>query len=134
MKNRLYELGFALYWLLFAVLAVFAAQSPGFVRHPELAPYPLRGLFIMWVILAALVAAFYFILRPALGGGSSARLSAGLALSVAMVTASFFTMVTDMPGLYYVPHYFSLVTFLVLGVVSAVRVGRRLRRKASGAP
>lgn len=126
MKHLRYKLGFALYWLFFAVLAVFAARDPGFVGQPELVPYPWLGLVFTWEILAALVAIFYFILKPAFVRGSTSRLGAAFALSLVMIIASILTMITDMPGLYYVPHYFSLLTFLILLVISAFRAGRAL--------
>lgn len=134
MEQKHYKIGFAMYWLFFAALAFFAAQNPGYVRHPELVDLPWTGLFFTWAILAALIAGFYLVLKPALIGSSPTRLAVALALSLAMVVASIFTMVTDMPGLYYVPQYFSLLTFLVLLVVSASRAGRYLWRKAAGAP
>jgi len=134
MEHLRYKLGFALYWLLFAVLALFAAQNPGFVGNPDLVPFPWFGLFITWAVLAVLVSIFYFILKPAFVRGSASRLGVAFALSVAMVIGSILTMVTDMPGLYYMPHYFSLLTFLILLVISAFRVGRTLWRKVVGEP
>lgn len=121
-----YKLGFALYWLFFAVLAVFAARNPGFVGRPELVPYPWFDLVVTWDILAILVAIFYFILKPAFVRGSASRLWAALALSLVMSIASILTMITDMPGLYYLPRYFSLLTFLILLVLSVFRIGRAL--------
>jgi hypothetical protein len=134
MEHLRYKLGFALYWLFFAVLAVFAARNPGFVGHPELVPYPWLGLVVTWAILAVLVAIFYFILKPAFVRGSTSRLRAAFALSLVMTIASILTMVTDMPGLYYLPHYFSLLTFLSLLVISVFRTGRALWRKVAGQP
>lgn len=130
----IFALGFALYWLFFAVLAVFAARNPGFVGHPELVPYPWLGLVVTWAILAALVAIFYSILKPVFMRGSTSRLGAAFALSLVMTMASILTMVTDKFGLYYLPHYFSLLTFLILAVISVFRTGRALWRKVAGQP
>jgi len=129
MQHLRYKLGFALYWLVFAVFSVFAARSPGYVRHPELAPFPWLGLVIVWLILAVLVTAFYFILKPASIHRSSLRLGVAFTLSLAMVIGSILTMVTDMPGLYYMPHYFSALTFLVLLIASASSAWQALWRK-----
>lgn len=134
MEHLRYKLGFALYWLFFAVLAVFAARNPGFVGRPELVPYPWFDLVVTWDILAILVAIFYFILKPAFVRGSASRLWAAFALSLVMSIASILTMITDMPGLYYLPRYFSLLTFLILLVLSVFRTGRALWRKAAGQP
>lgn len=123
------KLGFALYWLLFAVIAAFAARSPGYVHHPESVHYPWLGLVLMWAILAGLVAAFHLILRPVLVGSSPARLIAAVALSLAMSVASVLTMVTDMPGLFYVPQWFSLLTCLFLLTVGAARAAIGLWHK-----
>jgi len=126
---RRYKLGFVLYWLLFAAFAVSAAKDPGFVRHPELVPFSWLGLFVIWGVLAVLVAIFYAILRPTFVKANFLRLTMALALSTVMVVASALTMVTDMPGLYYIPHYFSMLTFLILLTVFAMRVGKFLWQK-----
>jgi len=133
MKHMRYKLGFTLYWLLFAVLAIFAAQNPGYVIHPERAPFPWLYLFITFGILAIFVIAYYFILKPA-GGSSFVRVAIALILSIAMLTACVLTLYTDMDGLYYMPFYFSLLTFLVLFVMFIVRAGRILWHRVRGTP
>lgn len=131
MKDTLYKLGFALYWFLFAVLAIFSAQYPGFVSHPEQISFPWLRLFVVWGILAVLVGVYYFILKPA-SGSSLMRVTIALLLSGATLTACVMTFYTDMDGLYYVPSYFSLLTTLILLVMFVARAGYALWQKSKG--
>ena len=124
-----YRVGFVLYWLLFAALAVVGGASHGLVspwltRHPELIPYPWKGVIGTSFILAILVAAFYWILRPPAFRTARWRLALALAVAAGLVVASVLTSVTDMPGYYYVPQEFSMVTFLVLIITTAVTLTR----------
>jgi hypothetical protein len=131
LRRLTYKWAFGAYWFLFAVLSVFAANSPGYVRHPELAPYPWRALFAMVASLALLVAAFYAVLLPPRFRTSYWRLPLALVLGVTMVTLGELTFATDMPGLNYIPFLFSLLTMLFLLVISIGTVlgalWRRLR-------
>jgi hypothetical protein len=129
-----YKFAFAAYWLFFAVLSVFAAQNPGYVRHPELAPYPWLFLFAMVAFLALLVVVFYVVLLPPRFRSSYWRLPVALGLGVAMFVASVLTFVTDMPGLFYMPHLFSLITMIFLLAISASTAVGALWRKLRATP
>ncbi len=128
MENNIsrYHIGFALYWLVFAVLAVIGGTAPGFVPHPELTPYPWKGVICVSILLAFLVTSFYYILRPPAFRTSWLRLTAALSLGAALLVLSFLTCDTDMPGFYYVPHLFALLTMLVLLVAAGSTIVRRL--------
>ena len=128
-----YRIGFAVYWLIFAVLAIFMADNPGYVSHPERVPFPWAWLVFVWAILALLVAGFYCLLWPPAFRRSLWRLPVALVVAVALVATSFFTFVTDMPGLYYVPLYFSFVTMLIIAVISVVTGIRALLKMKSHA-
>lgn len=134
MALRRYKLAFAVYWLLFAIFAIFGAQSPGLVIQPELAPYPWRGLLVMWIFLALAVALFYAILLPPRFRDSYWRLPLALVFGLALFTGSVVTPATDLPGLDYVPLWFSFVTMVMLLVVSASTVVGALWRKFKSAP
>ena len=127
--SPLYKIGFMVYWLLFAMLTVYLGQFPGYVQHPETAPYPWLAVILVCLFLAILLAAFYFLLLPPLFRFSWWRLPASLALGAALLAASLFTFVTDMPGYYYVPHYFSFFTVLFLLVVSVSSIVGFIWRK-----
>jgi hypothetical protein len=124
----------AAYWLVFAGVSIRSAQSPGYVRHPELVAYPWRGLVLMLALLALLVATFYLVLLPPRFRTSYWRLPLALALGAALLTGSILTFATDLPGLYYVPLLFSFLTMLVLLVISASTVIGALWRKWKAAP
>src|SRR5688572_27363146 len=94
---------YALYWLVFAVLSVSGAESPGLVLHPEAVRFPWLGLMVMWALLAFGVGALYAILGPSIWKTSWPRFGAALALSGALLVFCMLTFVTDMPGLYYIP-------------------------------
>ena len=129
-----FKLGFAVYWLLFAVLSFFEARSPGYVRNPEMAPYPWGGLFFILALLALLVAAFYAVLLPPRFRQSYWRLPLALALCAALLAASIITTGTDLPGLSYMPGIFAFLTLIVLSVVSLCTVVSALWRRSRTAP
>ena len=130
-----FKLGFAMYWLFFAALAVLAAKNPGYVHHPELVPFPFVPLVVLWSILALTTATFYFILQPLLFRTSMWRLPCAVALCALLLFLSFqYASFTDLPGLYYVPFYFSCLTMLLLVVVALSTIGRSLYRRAKSAP
>jgi hypothetical protein len=88
LRRFTYKLAFGAYRFFFAVLSIFTARSPGYVRRPKLAPYPWLALFLMVAFLALLVAVFYAVLLPPRFRTSYWRLPLALVLGVAMVTAS----------------------------------------------
>ena len=53
-----YKIGFMVYWLLFAMLALYLGQFPGYVQHPENVPYPWLAVILVWLLLALLLADF----------------------------------------------------------------------------
>lgn len=112
---------YALYWLVFACLSVSAAQSPGYVLHPESVPFPWPGLMVLWALLALAVGVFYVILRPGVWETSWLRFGGALALSGALLMSCILTLVTDMPGLYYIPTSFALTTFSALTIIGLAR-------------
>ena len=110
------------YWLVFAIWAVNWGKYPGFVVNPELAPYPWKAVGVTCGVLAVEVAILYAILRPVTFNRSWGRLGFALLYSACLLVFSAFTFVTDMPGYYYVPAYFSAVTMLAL-LVFALLLG-----------
>jgi hypothetical protein len=109
-----------LYWLVFALCSVDAAREPGFVSDPAHAPYPWLGLLTTWLILALETGLLNLILRPKSFARSWMRLSAAIALYVALSAFSTRTILTDMPGLYYVPGLFHLTTLVALIILAFV--------------
>jgi len=110
------------YWLVFATWAVNWGKYPGLVVSPELAPYPWKAVGVTCGVLAVEVAILYAILRPVTFDRSWGRLGFALLYGACLLVFSAFTFVTDMPGYYYVPAYFSAVTVLAL-VVLALLLG-----------
>ena len=109
---RRYFLG--AYWLLFVALAVEWGQYPGYVPNPELQPYPWRAVAVTCALLAVAVAILYAILRPFTFHHSWGRLGFALLYAAALFAVGAATFVTDQPGYYYVPAYFSAATLLGL--------------------
>jgi hypothetical protein len=119
--------GLAVYWLPFALYTVHAAHEPGLVVHRATAPYSWVGLIATWVNLALEVAFLGWILKPRTFHRSWGRLAAALAVYAVLAELSVLTFTTDMPGYYYVPFYFHMVTFVglfVLTLVTAVQSRR----------
>ena len=119
------------YWLAFAVVTLYQAQYPGLMLRPEEWRYPWSAVVVVWVLLAILVGVLHLILRPANFHRSWGRLLGALAYSAVLLVLGFFSVVTDMPGYYYVPAQFSVVTmagvliFAVFQVISALWRRRR---------
>ncbi len=122
------------YWLAFAVFTLYQAQYPGLMLHPEEWRYPWAAVVVVWALLAMLVGVLHVILRPTSFHHSWGRLLGALAFSAVVLVLGFFSVVTDMPGYYYVPAQFSAVTmasmliFAVFQVISAL--WRRRKRAA----
>jgi hypothetical protein len=111
--------GLVLYWLAFAVYTLDAARNPGLLLPGAPAPYPWRGVLATWLALAVLTGGLHAILRPRTFHRSWARLAWALAYSIVLLAASFVTFVTDLPGFFYVPGMFALITPLALLLLSA---------------
>ena len=114
------------YWLLFAGVTVHQAQYPGLMLHPEEWEYPWRAVLVLWGLLAILIGGLYLIIRPRTYHHSWGRLVGGLVYAAVLLTLGMASVVTDMPGYYYVFAQFSLVTmgvmllFAVIQIVGAV--------------
>lgn len=111
-----------LYWLAFACYSVVAAQHPGYgPRWLPLPDFPWFGLLVIWTLLGLGAFALHVIFGAR--WSYHRKLLVGLGLYGALAVISFVTWVTDMPGLFYVPGWFVLITFiglLVLGLAHAL--------------
>jgi putative exporter of polyketide antibiotics len=93
------------------------------MAHPEQWRYPYVAVGCVWVLLAVLLAVLYLILSPASFPYSWRRLLAAFAYSALLILLGIPSVATDLPGYYYVPAMFSVVTMggvLALAVASAV--------------
>jgi hypothetical protein len=108
--------GLVVYWLVFALYAADAARYSGFVVHRQMAAYPWVGLVGTWVNLALEVALLRWLLRPLTFARSWGRLAAALGVYAVLGVLSAVTFATDMPGYFYVPGQFHMVTFVGLFV------------------
>ncbi len=105
---------FIAYWAAFAVYTLDQAQLPGLVAYPEQWTYPWKAVFVVWGLIGILVCIFYLILRPKSFHWSWGRLFLALFLGVVLLGCGIASIVTDMPGYYYVPAMFSFVTMVLL--------------------
>lgn len=122
------------YWLVFAALTLYEAQFPGLMLHPEEWRYPWGAVFVVWALLAISVGILYAILRPASFNRSWSRLSGALAYSAILLFLGYISVVTDMPGYYYVFAQFSIATMagmLVITVFQATSALWRSRRRGA---
>ena|SRR5689334_7486308 len=122
------------YWIVFAALTLYEAQFPGYVLHPEQAPYPWLAILCVWALLAVLVSVLHVILRPKTFQYQWSRVVRVVVFATILLGLAIVSFVTDMPGWYYVPFYFSFVTMvavLVLALVgSASALWRRIKHAA----
>ncbi len=102
--------GLVLYWAGFAAWTLWAARDPGFVALPRLIPYPWLDVFVTWGMLAVETVILGAILRPSTFRRSWGRLAFALLLELCLLVWRAFMLRTDMPGTYYVPPLFTLVT------------------------
>jgi hypothetical protein len=120
---------------MFALITLQQAQYPGFLIDREQWRYPWRGVIEMWALLAILVGVLHVILRPATFQHSWGRLlGALLYATVLLLGLGPASLATDMPGYYYVPAWFSIVTMvgmLTLALVEVVGALWRRRRHAA---
>ena len=101
------------WWLLFAGKTLEAANNPGYVMHPENVRYPWRGVLLVWLLLAVESAVLFAIVRPQ-KVRPWRRVGAAAVLFGILSAPTAVFVVTDMPGLYYVPGSFHFATFAVL--------------------
>lgn len=102
--------------------------------HPEQWRYPWDGVFAVWGLLAILIGGLHVILRPGSFHHSWKRLLGALAYSAVLVVLGLGSVVTDMPGYYYVPAQFSVITMAGILIFAFVQVANTLwqcRRHAS---
>jgi hypothetical protein len=98
------------YWLVFALLTLYYAQYHGLMLHPEQWRYPWDAVVAVCALLAILIGVLQLILRPASFHRSWARVLGALVYSGVLLAVGIDSVVTDMPGYYYVPALFSVVT------------------------
>jgi hypothetical protein len=99
------------------VVTLYYAQYRGLISHPERWRYPWAAVVEVWALLAMLVGVLQLILRPASFHRSWGRVLGALAYSGALLALGIGSVVTDMPGYYYIPAMFSVVTMTgVLGL------------------
>ena len=110
------------YWLLFAGFTAHQAQYPGLMLNPEQWEYPWRAVLVVWALLAVLVAGLYAILRPRTYNRSWWRLLGGLVYCAVLLWLGLESVVTDMPGYYYVPALFAVATMAGMAVFAVVQV------------
>lgn len=114
MSAILRRYGLATYWLICALFTLRQARYPGLMLYPEDWRYPWKAVFVVWVLLAVLIGILHAILRPASYHYSWWRLLGALVYSALLFTMGIFTVVTDMPGYYYVPAMFSAVNLAIV--------------------
>ena len=116
--------GWVIYWSAFAVFTLNAARYPGFVPHPETAPYPWVGALVTCALLAAQCAALNATLRPVATTRSWRRVvtASGLALLFGVLSTTMFS--SDMPGYYDAPVLFAVANVVLVPLVGAVLVLR----------
>ena len=122
--------GLAVYGAIFAAWTLRAAQYRGFVAHPEQIPYPWLGVVGTWTVIAAATLTLYAILRPRTLHYSWGRLGLAFLVAFACLALQAIVVPTDMPGYFYVPALFALVT---TGVLSVLAIGLGASRLLSNA-
>jgi RsiW-degrading membrane proteinase PrsW (M82 family) len=124
MVTFLRKRGFAIYWIIFAVYTLQQAQIPGygFYLSQQEWHYPWDAVLKVWVLLAVLVGLCYAIIRPASYNYSWRRLTGALIFSVTLLVLAAFTYMTDMPGYYYVPFTFSMISLVLILLFLSMQV------------
>ena len=127
----------AVLWAIGIVLAACSGTSHGYVPRElrDTLPYEWRGvLFIATAISLESLALYWLLFR--LGAlRALARTAAALALFGALFALGIVTMVTDMPGWYYVNTFWTMLVLLVLAArllvqISAAAIARLRARRA----
>ena len=122
-----------LYWAGFALLVFEGGRNPGFIRHPELATYPLWRLVAETVVLAVLTMWLKRLLyRPS--AQRAIRWAESMAFAVILILLASPMLVTDQPGDEYAVAYFAAATLVLFLVQLIGRVNRaRVHSSSSGA-
>jgi hypothetical protein len=123
--------GSLIYWALFMAITFYQAQFPGYIPLTERLnyPYPWSAAFEVAVLITVLVGAFHLILGPMSYRRSWGRLAGAWGCSLALCAFSLPFAVTDMPGYYYVPIQFALLTFVTMsGIVTIQLIAATWRR------
>lgn len=126
--SRAGALAIAALWLLGVAGAVASGWSHGFVP-PKLRatlPYEWRGVLFACAVMGVEALALYGLLFRLRRWGRLRRTLAALALFLALATYGVLTVVTDMPGWYYVNGVWTLFMLLVLAVSFATQLLARL--------
>jgi len=121
------------YWLAFALYTLYMAQFPGLVYPPRPFEYPFRAVMMVWVLLAALIGILYLIIRPSTYQQSWGRLFAALVYSAVLLVLGVLSVVTDMPGYYYVFAVFTVVTMVVVVVFAIYQAAFTVWRRSKHA-
>ena len=116
-------------WLLGAAGAILSGWSHGFV--PSRAdgaplPYEWRGVLFECAVMAVESLALYGLLFRLRRGGRLRRTLAAVVLFLALAAYGILTVVTDMPGWYYVNTLWTLFLLLVLATAFATQALARL--------
>lgn len=109
-----------IYWLAFVWLAIGAGHSPGFIMHPEAAPYPTPGVMVLCMILAVLVVLLSLVMHPPANWRPRVRFALRGVYVLLLLVMLALGMGTDMEGIVYVPAKFALVTLLFLAVWAVI--------------
>lgn len=112
--------GWIAYWLVLASYTLAAARNPGFVRNPDLVPYPWKAALVTCLFLGLQTAALNATLRPLRATRSWRRVATASGLALLFAALSLVTTVTDMPGYYYVPGLFALTNVVVVPLIGVV--------------
>ena len=105
-----------LYWIVFAYATIVAGRDPGFVPHREAVPYPLKDVVFLCVVLALLVSLLSFVLQPPTRWPRWSQVLVRVVYVALLFCMLAPCMVTDMPGVVYVPGFFAFATLILLGV------------------
>jgi len=114
MARSLARRWYVLYWLGFVLVALDWGRHPGFVRDPELQPYPWLAVLVVSAILALFTAWLRAVMRPFTAGRAWVRWVSVVVFVVVLLYLVPWLIVTDGPGVAYVLPLFALVTLLVL--------------------
>ena len=125
---------YVLYWLAFVAVALDSGRNPGFVRHPELQPYPWLAVLVVSVILALFTAWLGAVLRPHPTGPAWVRWVNTVVFVIVLLVLVPWLVVTDGPGFAYILPFFALVTLFVLVVGVAAIAFRGQKKSDPNAP
>jgi hypothetical protein len=121
-----------IYWLVFACLAVIAAQDPGrILRSQPLPPFPWISLFIIWALLAVETYPLYvFIYRAPIGNSLLRQLTKAALYSLALCLFFMAAVATEQTWLLYVPMGFAFASLVLFGGIALAIGAARLWRRS----